>query len=56
MFKITTAWLPHALSIRLVSGFGALSLWGVTWESEVGFSHSHLVSTQEVIEDVSNSP
>ena len=56
MFKITTAWLPHALSMRLVSGVGALSLWGVTWESEVGFSHSRLVSTQEVIEDVSKSP
>lgn len=48
MFKITTAWLPHALSIRLVSGVVALSLWEVTWESEVGCSHSRLVSTQQL--------
>lgn len=56
MFKITTAWLPHALSIRLVSGVGALSLWGVTWESEVGCSHSRLVSTQQLLEGVCKSP
>lgn len=55
MFKITSGQLPHALSIRLVSRAGAVSL-GSDLESEVGFSRSRLVSTQHLLEDISEWP